>query len=899
MMVTRVWVLCGLIGLQLSCTERNLFRFEADLPGGTHRCWIGPEFWANRLQDWQLSDGRIECSDGRLPMRTVHLLTRELSTRTGDIKMTVRTGLMGNQQLDRQSWNGFLLGAGGIDLDYRARSLVHLGSGPGGGLIAAIDGEGHICFYDNESDLQFLRPASLDGRTFPRSGSEDLRLELFARPDQGAYSITLAVYDNRTGERLQEGTISGVSSDRLTGNVALIANGAASESGESFWFRDWTAEGSKFEVVNSRAVGPIFASLFTLSKGVLNLTAQLPPVGFEDSRRVRLEVEPEAGTGWKPAGEAELMVPGWTASFHVENWDDSKPHRFRLIYPLRGRDGEARDHYFEGRVPADPRPTGQLVVAAFTGNSNTHGSFGKEFSFARNRIWFPHSDLVAHVASEKPDLLVFTGDQVYESRPTPPDRRGGTDSELDYLYKWLMWCWAYQDLTRSAPSVCLPDDHDVYHGNVWGAGGRAARPNPPDGKYPEYYKGFEGNWRQDGGGYVMSPEFVNLVQRTQTSHLPAPVDPAPVEQGIGVYFTSMTYGGISFAILEDRKFKSAPAVLLPDAKVVNGFAQAEGYDLLNSDVPGAELLGQRQERFLAKWILDWKGTWAKVALSQTILAAISTYPSEFKTDEGAGELQVYPQGVVPPGYELSGDMDSNGWPRSGRDRALRELRRGFTFMIGGDQHLASIVHHGVDDWDDAGFSFCVPSVANLWPRRWYPPHPGADREPGMPEYTGRFKDGFGNRVTVWAVSNPVESGHEPRVLHDRSPGYGLIRFDRSSRTITMECWPRYAQPGDPDTVQYPGWPKTISIEDNYAREPVAYLPVVQVEGIDEPVIQVYDDVGGELVYVLRSGTPTFRPWVFHPGSYTVRVGDPDVGKLKVINGLKAPSGPEEVLTVTF
>ena len=220
-------------------------------------------------------------------------------------------------------------------------------------------------------------------------------------------------------------------------------------------------------------------------------------------------------------------------------------------------------------------------------------------------------------------------------------------------------------------------------------------------------------------------------------------------------------------------------------------------------------------------------------------------------------------------------------------------------MIGGDQHLASIVHHGIDEWNDSGFSFCVPSVANLWPRRWYPPAPGANHQPGMPGYTGQFSDGFGNRVTVWAVSNPVDSGHEPRVLHDRSPGYGLVRFDRSSRTITMECWPRYAKPDDPDSVQYPGWPKTISVEDNYGRPAAAHLPALQVEGIGEPVVQVTDDSNDELVYVLRVAGGAFRPKVFHPGSYTVRVGDPDSGRLRVIRGVKAPAGPEEILRIEF
>ena len=42
------------------------------------RRWVGAEYWANRLQDWRVRDGRLECVSD-LPMRTVHLLTRRLS----------------------------------------------------------------------------------------------------------------------------------------------------------------------------------------------------------------------------------------------------------------------------------------------------------------------------------------------------------------------------------------------------------------------------------------------------------------------------------------------------------------------------------------------------------------------------------------------------------------------------------------------------------------------------------------------------------------------------------------------------------------------------------------------------------------------------------------------------
>ncbi|NIR43692.1 MAG: hypothetical protein GWM93_16525, partial [Gemmatimonadetes bacterium] len=38
---------------------------------------------------------------------------------------------------------------------------------------------------------------------------------------------------------------------------------------------------------------------------------------------------------------------------------------------------------------------------------------------------------------------------------------------LDYLYKWYLWCWAFRELTAEIPTVTIPDDHDVYQGNLW------------------------------------------------------------------------------------------------------------------------------------------------------------------------------------------------------------------------------------------------------------------------------------------------------------------------------------------------------------------------------------------------------------------------------------------------
>ncbi|MCH2147268.1 MAG: hypothetical protein MK073_05575, partial [Phycisphaerales bacterium] len=67
----------------------------------------------------------------------------------------------------------------------------------------------------------------------------------------------------------------------------------------------------------------------------------------------------------------------------------------------------------------------------------------------------------------------------------------------------------------------------------------------------------------------------NAVHRTQTSHLPDPVDAAPDANGNSVYFTRLIYGGFDIAIIGDRQFKESPAVSVPEGDVYNGWFRAE------------------------------------------------------------------------------------------------------------------------------------------------------------------------------------------------------------------------------------------------------------------------------------------------------------------------------------
>src|SRR6185312_10142840 len=148
-----------------------------------------------------------------------------------------------------------------------------------------------------------------------------------------------------------------------------------------------------------------------------------------------------------------------------------------------------------------------------------------------------------------PDLLAFTGDQYYESTGGfGVDRRSADDAILDVLRKWYQHGWTWRALLRDRPAVTIPDDHDVYHGNLWGEGGA---PAPGTGSDAEAK-----------GGYKMMAEFVNVVHRIQTAHHPdSPAHPG--KQGITGYFGPLTYGRVSFAILADRQYKSGPDGKVP------------------------------------------------------------------------------------------------------------------------------------------------------------------------------------------------------------------------------------------------------------------------------------------------------------------------------------------------
>ena len=238
----------------------------------------------------------------------------------------------------------------------------------------------------------------------------------------------------------------------------------------------------------------------------------------------------------------------------IDNWDGSKDVPYRVTHS-----GGAT---FEGLIRKDPVNKQEIVVASMSCNSS------------RDRG--DRESIVANVRAHDPDLLFFAGDQSYYHR------------ELTAGWTWLGFL--YRDIIKDRPTITIIDDHDIGQGNFWGEGGIIA--DATDGS---------------SGGYYYPHEYIKMIHEQSTWHLPDPFDPTPIEQGIQVYYTDVKVGEVSFAVIEDRKFKSGPKGKIPEMGPRPDHINDESYDRNTVDLPGLKLLGDRQLHFLNEWSQDLEG----------------------------------------------------------------------------------------------------------------------------------------------------------------------------------------------------------------------------------------------------------------------------------------------------
>lgn len=795
-----IFLSLGLLILISACMRK--IKFAADFDGVKDRTWISEDFWAIPLEDWRIEGERLECVGNRNNMK-VNILSSDLEGE-GSFTLSLQMGLI-NQEFKNYSAGVRLAIKDETDSDYR--SLCYFGDG----IEIGIDPPNR--FFIGESSANI--PAGFDISSFV--------LQVTGTYEQNEASLNAKITDV-TG---LNATLELESDQNFDGMICLFSNNnSPTENRKTHcWFDNISLTGDQVSMHPEQKFGPVLWTMYTQSKGTLKMTVQMPPLSEEDPPEISLQKKEE---DWVELGKSNIDPNSRIATFRLENMDPGLEFEYRVVCELDGK-----EHSYQGTIRREPENK-KLVMGGMT----------CQFHYG-----FPYSPLVNNLKTLDPDMLYFSGDQIYEGNGGYNIIRFPADlAILNYLGKWYMFGWAFGDLMKDRPTITIPDDHEVYQGNLWGAGGKKLTPE---------------EWAADQdatSGFVEPVDMLNVVMHTNTSHLPDPYDPTPMQNGIDVYYTDLVYGGVSFAIVGDRVFKSGPENIstwggrkdhlhfLPDDPSI-------------LDKEGLKLLGDRQIEFLNHWIEDWKGSYMKTLLSQTIFTNAATHHG------GNKEF-------------LFGDLDSDGWPKSGRDRALRVIRKAFSFHIAGDQHLPTFIHYGIDNYEDAGWAFCTPAITVGYQRRFLPDRLGWEinsrPEHGNPN-TGYYKDAFGNLNYVYAVGNPEDETSDPnryRRAQKSASGFGLITFDTDNRTIKTDAYHFLASvPSESQPDQFPGWPVTVTQMDNYGRHHYGYLPVLVFDHFEDPVVRVINEDSRELVYNIRIKGNIFSPFIFKPGKYFVEYGD--------------------------
>ena len=743
------------------------------LEAGKNRPWIGPDFWSNRFQDWRLKNGVIECLTGKAEdeLRTIGLLTRDIKPGAEHAKLeAVFTPLSGQND---KGFAGFLIGVGRGKLDYRAAALAQRGAGKNGGFMAVVNTYGKVSFLDHTSDATELEydewradESDYAAQSFVAGG---VKLSVDITRGRAGYTVLATAYDPMSGKALSYASRKAVDDEELLGGISLLSSTQVGKDGARWSIQASEFSGDKIAFHPDRALGPVMGTLHSVADGVLKISAQFMPIGEGDPTRARLQYRKPGSSSWSTIATSPIL-DGYSALFRKTRWDSSKDREFRVTYP------DSDETLWSGTIKKEPSKDSEMVIGLLscissTGISLEGGSNKSELPqerelgrFTPENFYFPHNEIKDGVLHHKADMFMVAGDQYYEHNPIRLGRNI-PETKIDTLYRWYLWYWSFRDITRDVPTLMLLDDHDVLHGNIWGHAGREA----PHGQ-------------QNSGGYAFGLDLAHMVHRVQASHNPDAYDPTPVLNDIPVAYTAFMYGGCSIAMVEDRKWKTTP--MFGD----------------NLDVHVSELLGERQESFLAKW-KDMHPGAPKILLTASVWACPQTSPT---------------------GAPIT-DFDSNGYPPFSRRKAVKLVKEAGAIMLAGDQHLAQVVRHGIDDFTDGPIQFSGPAGAAYWQRWFDAVKPLPNGREGVKE-SGDFIDAFGNKMNVQAVANPKltfaqfrehKKGRAQGVSDPalKTEGYGIIRVSHTDKSFTFEAWDKYVDPAKPGAKQMAGWPYRVGFDE--------------------------------------------------------------------------------------
>lgn len=727
------------------------------------RRWFGPDWWANPLQDWSLQSGRavVRAARNRTLALTTHSIVSVPQASSvifeASVVITHVPRLPAAADSASSPEAGFRFGRSGPN-PHRLSGLMDANRW----IDAVISTSGDLF-------VARLGRKRRQTRAFPLRRNTPITLTLLVRRvpgNRGAAEVSLTATEG-FGAGATIVTLSRMMRMRaVLGGFSLVASSPAETRGRAratFYFHRFSLSGRGVAYDAAHRIGPIVSTQYLMSDNTVKIAAQFMPVDDDQVTRKRTlatlytKEDDAPRFRYRKRATARLHRLSRTVVFSVPNWDKSVAHDYVVETFWQGSRYVRR-----GKIRAEP-----------TGTQFKIGVFSCDFGYL-----FPHVELTEKVRRHNPDMLFFAGDQIYETNDEFGNAKFSEtdDAMLDYLRRYYRFLLSWQRLLKDRPSVIIPDDHDVFHGDLFGHGGRRLELDVVGGRRVI---------NDRNGGYLMPGKWVRAVERTQVGVLPTAATPGvrlPI--GIRTYFTTVRYARLSFAVMEDRKFKTGP----DSVEMTRGRVRDLGI--------GADLLGPAQEQWLRNWGEDWRGHDMKIALSQTILCKATTHS----------------------GHQLARStyiFDSGAWPIAARNRAVGILADAQALSLHGDQHLGGIVRLRADeesDWDKSYYGFMVPGTANGWPRAWWP------RPTAEGPWTGTFKDDAGHDIDVVAMANPDRGSNllarrfgdsiaAGELAYRKGSGYGMVTVDRRRKTATMGLY-RVGRSAD---EVFDGFPKTIWI----------------------------------------------------------------------------------------
>lgn len=733
--------------------------------------WLGYSFWCNSYLDWKVENNRVIAFPFRKYRRTAHYSAQQIKRKSGSLKVSVTTGFSKNRN---SGYLGLLIGAGSNKLNEKTNLLIHNNLPNSNTHLFAIDKKGVISLSDYSADTN-IYSHQLDSFIFTNSASVNMEISYKSFAD----STLICFQIRNTSNKVFNDTIILKNTSIPLGSIALSYS--CEKSFKSFgWFDDLYIEGNVLE--KAETTGPLLNSFYTITDKNILLTIQLQPFEVSSSDEFELYFNSIKTNNYRTHFKYDKL----THQIRFKISTKKLPTKVNYEIKYTGKQ-TIRPFYINGKINT-VLPEKEMSIMALNCNGFP---FMHEGEYDYNHLWYPYEQIEKGYNKFKPDLVVFLGDQFYESRPSMPITKEPF-CYLDYLYKWNLYCLQFRNITANTPTIILTDDHDVYQGNLWGNGGVSAETiNKADLR--KYYQGNYDTWQQDNGGYFMPKDFVNMAITSQTSHLPKPYKRKT--KGLTNYYTSYQFGDFDFAILEDKKYKSAPVNI--QHQIFNGIPLNDSLTTQELNNDNFTLLGKKQLKFLNKFV-EKESDNLKIILTQSAYASLTTINQE------SHPLKDLPA-TLSGKHKLNRDMDTNGWPKTGRDKAMSIIGTEPVLFLCGDQHMGSVVEL-FDTLNNGTHFFTIPSISNTWPRTWLPSDSTDSSSP-----LGIHYDGFGNKMNVVAVANPTIETHSPQNINKKSPGFGIIILNSVEKSAVLHAYPLYFD--ELNTIQeYNGWPININLK---------------------------------------------------------------------------------------